>query len=302
MLLKAILKRHKWKIIGALVLVTVEAALYISEPYIFGITIDNVTDRQVEEKSFHFVLIALIPWIAVYSTNFLIGTWRRIYDRKAYSFIFADIASTVAENQFANNMETARIVARTNMARHMVDFIELSVPEFIEQVITVIGSMTALALLDWRTTISCVIMIVPYLFVNRYFTRRIAMEQTLLNNDQENEVLTFLDRNARKIFTYYEGLGRRQVRISTLSAYNYSLFKILTMVVFISILYIALDMDEFSVGEIYSVVAYIWAFIGASEYIPSLSEEWTSMRDVARRLSLTSDQSDLQSEEIEEIR
>lgn len=66
------------------------------------------------------------------------------------------------------------------------------------------------------------------------------------------------------------------------------------MVIFVAILFIALDMDEFSVGEIYSVVAYIWAFIGASEYIPYLSEKWIVLRDVARRLTFSSDMTTLE--------
>ena len=284
-MLQKILKEHRAKIIGALLLVVIEALLYISEPYIFGITIDRVTDKRLSAVPWYFILSALGPWIAVYMSNFLVGTWRRIYDRKTYSFVFADVAGGVAESQFNSNIETTKIVARTNMARHLVDFFETSVPELIEQVITVIGAITALSLLDWRSTVACVTMIVPYLLINRRFMKKINEEQIALNNDTEDEVLTFLDRNAEKVHAYYKRLGMRQIRISTWSAYNYGIFKILTMIVFISILYIALDMDEFSVGEIYSVVAYIWAFIGASEYIPYLSEKWVTMRDVARRLN-----------------
>lgn len=51
--------------------------------------------------------------------------------------------------------------------------------------------MVALALLDWRTTLSCVIMLLPYLVINRHFMNRIAHEQVVLNNETENEVLTF---------------------------------------------------------------------------------------------------------------
>ncbi len=284
--LKNILKEHKFKIAGALGLVVIEASLYISEPYIFGMTIDQVTDRRISKESIMYILVALTPWIAVYSGNFLIGIWRRVYDTKTYSGLFAVVAGQVAESQFKSNVETTKIVARANMARHLVDFIEVSVPEFIEQIITVVGAMTALSLLDWRASIACIAMIIPYLFVNRYFMVRITKEQVMLNNDQENEVLTFLDRDAKKVYSYYKGLSKRQTKISVLSASNYGIFKILTMVVFITILYIALDMDDFTVGQIYSVVAYIWAFIGASEYIPYLSEKWITMRDVARRLTL----------------
>ena len=56
------------------------------------------------------------------------------------------------------------------------------------------------------------------------------------------------------------------------------------LVIFIAVLYIAIDLDDFSTGAIYSIVAYIWTFITTSEYIPELLESWTSLKDISRRL------------------
>jgi hypothetical protein len=55
--------------------------------------------------------------------------------------------------------------------------------------------------------------------------------------------------------------------------------------IFLAVLYIAIDLDDFSTGSIYSIVAYIWTFITSSEYLPELMESWTSLKDVSNRLN-----------------
>jgi hypothetical protein len=54
--------------------------------------------------------------------------------------------------------------------------------------------------------------------------------------------------------------------------------------IFLVVLYISIDLDDFTTGSIYSIVAYIWTFITSSEYLPELMESWTSLKDISRRL------------------
>jgi len=54
------------------------------------------------------------------------------------------------------------------------------------------------------------------------------------------------------------------------------------------VLFIAIDLDDFTTGNIYSIVAYIWTFITSSEYLPELMESWTSLRDISKRLQKAS--------------
>ncbi|MEK6553017.1 MAG: hypothetical protein AABZ54_06170 [Bacteroidota bacterium] len=50
------------------------------------------------------------------------------------------------------------------------------------------------------------------------------------------------------------------------------------------VLYIAIDLDNFSQGNIYSIVAYLWTFVTPVEYIPELLESKTSLQDLSRRI------------------
>jgi hypothetical protein len=50
------------------------------------------------------------------------------------------------------------------------------------------------------------------------------------------------------------------------------------------VLYLAIAIDRLSPGQIYSVVAYLWTFIAATEFLPDLLESLTSLRDIQSRI------------------
>jgi hypothetical protein len=54
--------------------------------------------------------------------------------------------------------------------------------------------------------------------------------------------------------------------------------------VFLVVLFVSIDLDDFSTGQLYSIVAYLWTFVTSSEYLPALLESWTSVKDLTRRL------------------
>jgi hypothetical protein len=56
------------------------------------------------------------------------------------------------------------------------------------------------------------------------------------------------------------------------------------MAIFLVVLYIAIDLDDFTTGKIYSIVAYLWTFVTSTEYLPDLLESYASLRDIQDRL------------------
>jgi hypothetical protein len=49
------------------------------------------------------------------------------------------------------------------------------------------------------------------------------------------------------------------------------------------VLFICVDVDDFSNGKIYSIVAYLWTFIGQTDNLPELIESFRSVKDLNNR-------------------
>ena len=56
------------------------------------------------------------------------------------------------------------------------------------------------------------------------------------------------------------------------------------MLVLVAVLFICVDVDKFSTGNIYAIVSYLWTFILSTDYLPGLMESVTSLIDLNERL------------------
>jgi hypothetical protein len=57
------------------------------------------------------------------------------------------------------------------------------------------------------------------------------------------------------------------------------------VIVFLAVLFICVDVDKFSTGRIYSIVAYLWTFIASTDYLPELMESLASVKDLNKRFN-----------------
>jgi len=57
------------------------------------------------------------------------------------------------------------------------------------------------------------------------------------------------------------------------------------MIIFIVILFIAVDVDNFSTAKIYAIIAYTWTFISSTDYLPGILESMSEARELSRRFS-----------------
>jgi hypothetical protein len=59
--------------------------------------------------------------------------------------------------------------------------------------------------------------------------------------------------------------------------------KSIIVIIFVGVLFICVDVDKFSTGRIYSIVAYLWTFIASTDYLPELMESLASVKDLNER-------------------
>jgi hypothetical protein len=227
----------------------------------------------------------LIPWIILFLINSGLGAFRRIYDTRIYTRMFANLSSDVVARQLAQGEELSKVAARSSMAWHNIEFFQYNVPEFLEQLIAVGGAVIALGLFDWRLTVVGSILIVLVLFGSKYYMNSLLRIQVPLHDWYEEEYNIFSTREPAKIRDYYQSISDLEIKYSTRSTWSYSVIRVFLLVMFLTTLYISIDLDRFTIGALYSIVAYVWSFVTATEYIPYLSEKWVALKDASRRIT-----------------
>jgi ABC-type multidrug transport system fused ATPase/permease subunit len=281
--LLSLFKRFRKGIILAIGLVVIENLAWIVEPTVFGNVIDAFIDKGFTLREAAF-LIPLLVWIGVFLINSFVGALRRSVDQRIYLGMFTDIATDVARIAAQRGHTVSRTAARAGLSREYIAFFQYRLPEILEQTIAIGGAIVALFFFDWRIAATCAVIIVPLLLVTRMSNRKILALQKELHDQREREFDTFGTKDISHIRAFYTDLARPQQRIANWGAINFGIVRFSLLVIFIIVLYIAIDLDEFTTGNIYSIVAYLWTFVTSSEYLPELMESWTSLQDISRRV------------------
>ena len=227
----------------------------------------------------------LIPWVLLFLINSSVGAFRRVYDTRIYTKMFSNLSSDVVARQLAQGEDLSKVAARSAMAWHNIEFFQYNVPEFLEQLIAVAGAVVALGLFDWRLTVVGSVLILFVAVGSKYYMNSLSNIQSSLHDQYEDEFNVFGTREPAKIRSYYSNIADLEIKYSIRSTFSYGVIRFFLLIMFLSTLYISIDLDKFTIGALYSIVAYVWSFVTATEYIPYLSEKWVELKDASRRIT-----------------
>lgn len=284
MVLKDLFKRYYLQILFALSLVVIENVAWIVEPTVFGNVIDAFIDKATGKEAAQFIG-PLILWIGVFLLNSGTGALRRAIDQKIYLTMFSHIAVEVAQSAKKRGDSISKTVARAELSREFINFFQYRFPEIIEQSIAIGGAVIALYFFDWRISLSCLFIVLPLLLITKLYIKKVTAVQSDLHDTREEAFDVFSTQNIDQIRTYYGRISKAEQKIAYWGALNFAFIRVCLLGIFLLVLYISIDLDDFTTGSIYSIVAYLWTFVTSTEYLPELLESSTSIRDISRRLT-----------------
>jgi hypothetical protein len=276
-------RRFPLAITAALGLVVLENAAWIVEPGVFGKVIDALIDKAAGETTASYAG-PLLVWIGVFVLNSAAGTMRRSFDPRIFLNIFTTIATDISVTGNEKGLSVSKIAARAELSREFITFFQYRVPEIIEQSFTIGGAIIALMFFDWHIALTCLVIIVPLMAMTRLYTNRVIGLQKDLHDNREEAFNVFSTRDPEKVHSYFARMAKSEQRIANWGAVNFGVIRFFLLGIFLGVLYIAIDLDDFSTGNIYSIIAYVWTFVTSSEYLPELLESWTSLKDISRRI------------------
>jgi ABC-type multidrug transport system fused ATPase/permease subunit len=283
MKLSTIFIMFRWWILLALGLVVIENVAWILEPSVFGPVIDALIDTA-GEKPLTAAAPALILWISVFAVNSGVGAFRRAYDQNIYLSIYTKIATNVASLSRERGLSPSRTAARTQLARELITFLQYRMPELLEQVIAIGGSLIGLWFFDYRIALACAVVTIPLSFITIVYAKKVVPLQAVVHDRMEEMYDVFERQDVAAIEAYYRRIAIPQKRIARWGAFTFGLMRLFLLGIFLMVLYIAIDLDSFTTGSIYAIVAYVWTFVTSSEYLPELMESWTSLHEITTRL------------------
>jgi ABC-type multidrug transport system fused ATPase/permease subunit len=284
MAFREIAVKYKYSIALVLLFVLIENVSFIVEPTFFGKLLDSLIDHFYDHEKVDYIL-PLIIWIIVYLINVVGGTLHRLFNGSIYSKMYADIATDVVLESKARGDQTSRMLVRAELVKEYIVFFKERLPEIMWQLSATAGAIIALFFYDYRIALLCLAVTLPIAYINNLNRKNVTLLQKEIHDNQEELFKLMESKDTSKISQFYKNTISPKTRIARWNAFDYSSVKVLLVIIFIGVLFICVDVDKFTTGKIYSIVAYLWTFIASTEYLPELMESLASVKDLNTRFS-----------------
>jgi ABC-type multidrug transport system fused ATPase/permease subunit len=284
MTFKEIVVKYKYSIALILLFVLVENISFIIEPTFFGKLLDSLIDHFYDHEKADYIL-PLIIWIIIYLINVIGGTLHRFFNGIIYSRMYANVATEVVLESECHRDEFSKMLVRAELVKEYIAFFKERLPEVMWQLSATAGAIIAIFFYDYRIALVCLAVIIPIGFINNLNRRKVTDFQKDIHDNQEELFHLIESRDASKITMFYQNTISPKTRIAKWNAFSYGTVKVLLVIIFVGVLFICVDVDKFTTGRIYAIVAYLWTFIASTDYLPELMESLASVRDLNRRFS-----------------
>jgi ABC-type multidrug transport system fused ATPase/permease subunit len=279
---KQIMSKYRKSIGLILLFVLIENLAWIIEPTFFGKLLDALIEHFYDHEKIDF-LIPLFIWIMVYFINVLGGSLHRLYSGGTFARMYSDIATRVIEESKSKGDQYSKMLVRSELVKEYITFFKERLPEMLWQLSASVGAIIALFFYDYRIGLVCLAVILPVAYINNLNRNKVTQLQKDLHDNQEELYKMIENRDTDKIHQFFNNMISPRIRIARWNSFSFTSVKTLLVVIFIVVLFICVDVDNFSTGKIYSIVAYLWTFIGQTDYLPELMESLGSVKDLNMR-------------------
>ncbi|WP_459443340.1 ABC transporter six-transmembrane domain-containing protein [Alphaproteobacteria bacterium US3C007] len=274
--INSLLLRFRWKILFTFALVTLEALTGILFPLLIGIAIDGLLEDSIDG-----VLYLSIAGVAA----LIVGSARRFYDTRIYSGIYCRITPEMIQNETNKDASVSRISARTGLLTEFVEFLENSMPEMINALISVVGILAIIATLNIDVFFACLSILGLIVFIYTITGKFNYKLNTKYNNQLEKQVDVLTARDSIAIKSFYQELMRWNVKLSDLETINYFVIWVGVIAVFIYTPITVIGAGILSYGLVFSIIMYVFNYAGSIVSFPLFIQQVIRLKEISARLA-----------------
>ena len=287
MTIKHIISKYRYPIGMILLFVLIENIAWIIEPTFFGKLLDALIGHFYDHEKINY-LMPLVIWIMVYLINVIGGALQRLFGGGIFARMYTEIATKVMDESKSRGDQYSKMLVRSELVKEYITFFNYDLPGMVWQLSASAGAVIALFFYDYRIGLVCLLVVVPVAYINALNRKKVITFQKDIHDNQEEFFKLIENRDTSKIQSYLNNMIPPKIRIARWNTMSFTSVKVLLVIIFVVVLFICVDVDNFSTGKIYSIVAYLWTFIGSTDYLPELMESLGSIKDLDTRFEQNS--------------
>lgn len=275
--LHKIIKRYRFKISLTAFLVIAEALVYLLFPLFLGYAINGLIEKDYTSL-YHLIILGIV--------SLIIGSGRRFYDTRVYSSIYAELSPEMVEKEKQKGEEVSVITARANLLTELVEFLENSIPQIINNLVGLVGTLVIIFTLNkyvfFASLISFLITFIVY-YLSGNYTFKLNKG---FNNELERQVKVIEENSKPKIVQHFNQLARWNIRLSDLETLNFGIVW-LVMIILLSFSVIqVVDSGPLLFGSIFAIIMYVFEYMNNVIYLPLYYQQLIRLKEISGRIKI----------------
>ena len=269
--------RHRGKLFLTYTLTLLENIFELLYPLVIGIAINGLLSGDYAQ---------LLPLTVTWVVHTITEVMRQMYDTRTFSGIYSKLATKVVAEQAKQGIPTSQVIARSSLSREIVDFFERDIPLTLTAALSFFGAVGMLFWYDLQIGLYCLFLLIPVVFINRYFGKLSLRLNQKLNDQLEQEVDILTEREPYNVKSHYQLLNRWRIKLSDAEAKNWGITTLLLGGLIIAVLMRAIALPNIAAGDIYTIVTYAMNFTLSMDDVPFLVQQLSRLKDISYRVDL----------------
>lgn len=231
-------------------LLILEAVLSILFPLFIGLAVDDAIHSNYKGAF-------LLGVLGIISLG--IGTGRRLYDSRFYAKIFQEIGSKTISQLKTQDVSTKS--ARLGMIREVIDFFENGIPELLNSIIGLIGTLIILFTLNIYVFYLSLIISAIVLLIYWGSRSKTIQLNSAFNDEPERQVIVLSQNEEKELSNHLKKTMDWNIKLSDLEAKNFSMSWVSLIAFLVLSIVIASSTGNLQYGVLFSLVLYVFQYI-----------------------------------------
>jgi len=273
-MIKNILRNEMFPFGFTLFLILMEALLTLLFPLFIGYALEDAMNGTYQGV-FKLGGLGLV--------TLAVGVSRRLFDSRYYAKVYQKVGTEVMSR--LKEQDTSTRSARLGMIKELIEFLEFSLPELINALITLIGVIIIVATLNINVFVGTLISAALIMLIYSMSSAKTLRFNKASNDEEERQVAIISQNDDSELKDHLKKVMKWNVKLSDLEAQNFSLAWFILIIFLVVSIIISVDGQIVKYGALFSLTMYVFQFMENVINLPFFYQNWLRLKEITNRLS-----------------
>lgn len=273
---KSLWIQHKYRFLLTIGLILLEATILILFPLFIGDAIDGAIHNEYSGA----IQLGVLGFSLL-----VIGAGRRMFDSRFYAKVYQNMGVDAIGR--LKDKEASIKTARLGMIKELMEFLENSLPEFINNTIGLVGIIAILAALNLNVFYGSLVVSIIIFFIYGLGSNKTMRYNERTNNELERQVDVVSKNLEDELSMHLKEMMKWNIKLSDLEVVNFSFSWMVAVVFLVVSIIISVGDGIVQYGALFALVMYVFQYIENIINLPLFYQNLLRLKEIVFRLRRT---------------